>query len=258
MHTKLEQLKSEIQNLGKLAVAFSGGVDSSFLLKVAHDVLGENLVAITMHSPYIPAREIKEAKEFTRDFNISHKIITANIPENIKSNPLMRCYMCKTEVFKNIIKTANELGIKHVSDGTNLDDLGEFRPGLRALKELGVMSLLKNFTKKEIRELSFEMGLYTHDKPSYACLLTRLPQDYKFSTDELRLVEKAEDILIQNGYANIRARFDGKSFKLEMPFAHMKNFITDDKFKSIISKLSSLGEFEITLDLKGFRKDVLL
>ena len=255
--TKLEILKNDIKKLENLAVAFSGGVDSSLLLRVAADTLGQRAVAITLKSPYMSGREIKEAVEFTHTYGIRHEILELDAPEAVKNNPQDRCYVCKKAVFTRLIELAKHLGFTNVADGTNLDDLGEYRPGLKAKDELGVLSPLKGLKKSEIRELSRELGLPTADKPSYACLLTRLPHEKEISIDELNLVEAAENLLIKSGYANVRARLDDKKMKLQMPFSSMQSFLNDVKFKSIVKELVALGVAEVTLDLKGLREDVL-
>ena len=255
--TKLEILKNDIKKLENLAVAFSGGVDSSLLLRVAADTLGRRAVAITLKSPYMSGREIKEAVEFTRTYGIRHEILELDAPEAVKNNPQDRCYVCKKAVFTRLIELAKHLGFTNVADGTNLDDLGEYRPGLKAKEELGVLSPLINLTKSEIREISRELGLPTAEKPGYACLLTRLPHGREIDESELNLIEAAENLLIASGYANVRARCDRKNIKLQMPFSSMRDFLNDAKFKSVVRQLISLGAMEVTLDLKGLREDVL-
>ncbi|WP_169764502.1 ATP-dependent sacrificial sulfur transferase LarE [Campylobacter mucosalis] len=254
---KIEQLKEQLIGYKNLAVAFSGGVDSSFLLNVANEVLGKNVSAFTIDSPYMARYEIDEAKEFCKEKGINHIIINAQISEQIATNPLMRCYFCKSNVFKMLIAKGRELGFENFADGTNKDDLGEFRPGLKALSELGVISPLTIFTKDEIRKLSKEFGLKTHDKPSYACLLTRLPQDYKFSLDDIKIVELAETTMMSYGYKNVRARYDTKCIKIELNQKDMSKFLADENFKEIIKTLNSLGKHDIVLDLKGLRQEVL-
>ena len=256
--TKLEILKNDIKKLENLAVAFSGGVDSSLLLRVAADTLGRRAVAITLKSPYMSGREIKEAMEFTRTYGIRHEILELEAPEAVKNNPQDRCYVCKKAVFTRLIELAKHLGFTNVADGTNLDDLGEYRPGLKAKEELGVLSPLINLRKFEIRELSRELNLATAEKPSYACLLTRLPHEKEISVSDLKLVEAAENLLIKSGYANVRARLDGRKMKLQMPFSSMQSFLSDVKFKAIVKELVALGVAEVTLDLKGLREDVLV
>ena len=255
--TKLEKLKTDLRGLDELAVAFSGGTDSSLLLRVAHDALGARAIGITIRSPYMSGREIKEAVEFTRTYGIRHEILELGVAEGIKNNPENRCYLCKKAVFSRLIERARELGFSRVADGTNRDDLGEYRPGLKAKEELGILSPLINLTKSEIRELSRELSLPTAEKSSYSCLLTRLPHGREIDQGELNLIEAAENLLIASGYANVRARCDGKNIKLQMPFSSMRGFLNDAKFKSIVRQLVTLGAAEVTLDLKGLREDVL-
>ena len=253
----LEQLRDRLRQFDNLAIAFSGGVDSSLLVYVAHQVLGDNMVAMTMRTPYISGREVTEAIEFTKGYGIRHEIIDLPSPEQIRTNPDNRCYLCKHAVFSTLIERGHAMGFTHFADGTNQDDLGENRPGIKALRELGVVSPLTILTKADIRHCSAQLGLPTATKPSYACLLTRLPYEYTFSKHDLDLVEWAENLLIQYGFNNVRARFDGMNVRIELPYQQMMAFVTDRRFKGIMHQLDERIEGTISLDLRGLRRDVL-
>ena len=174
------KLDSILKDLNSFVVAFSGGVDSTFLLHRAHMVRKSGIIAITIRTPYIPSREIEEAIDFTRTFGIKHKILDLPFPEMIRKNPVERCYLCKKTIFTELLTFAKENNYQFVIDGTNADDISDFRPGMEALKELGIRSPLleSGLTKKDIRELSREADLDIWDKPAMACLLTRIPLRY--------------------------------------------------------------------------------
>jgi uncharacterized protein len=178
-YSKLDLLKLNIRKLNRLAVAFSGGVDSTFLLKVAYDVLGKNVTAITVRSPLHPEREFNEGWDFVKNLGAVHKIIELDKKdiEFFFNNPKDRCYYCKKEIFEKILRVAEQNNINVVADGSNIDDLDDYRPGRRALDELGVVSPLKDagLTKEDIRILSKEAGLLTWNKPAFACLASRIP-----------------------------------------------------------------------------------
>lgn len=254
---KFEKLKFELAKLDNLAVAFSGGVDSSFLAKVANDALKQKFMAVTIKTDYMSNSEINEAVNFAKKYNINHQILEIKTHKNIKNNPQNRCYVCKKEIFAHIIQTALKIGFTNIADGTNKDDLSEFRPGIKALKELNILSPLINFSKNEIRELSKMLNLQTWDKPSSPCLLTRIPHNYQFSKMDINLVEKIENLLKQNGYLDIRARFNGNDIKLEMSHLEMKLFVQDSNFKNIIKTINDCVKGQILLDLKGIREEIL-
>ena len=251
---KLDHLKSLLRQKGRIAIAFSGGTDSTFLLAVAAGVLGENVVAITVKSPYIPQWEVDEALETARHFKVNHRLLKVPVPESVKNNPTDRCYLCKKQVFTLILAEAEKIGFSQVADGTNADDTGDYRPGMRALAELGVNSPLLEcgITKKEVRELSKAMGLATHDKPAYACLLTRIPYNTSYSEEELTRIEKAEEFLIRSGIRAIRVRHHGTIARIEADPSDFQRLFANDMREKVVTRFRELGYEHVTIDLDGY------
>lgn len=254
-NNKINSLKEYIKDLGKVAIAFSGGVDSTFLVKVCKDVLKENAVAITIASPYIPKWEIEEAKELTASLGIEHIIIDMPIAEEIKFNPKDRCYKCKKKVFSKIIEKANSLGVVNIIDGTNKDDESDFRPGMVALKELKIKSPLLElgFGKDDIRSHSKELNLPTWSKPAYACLLTRLQIGEEITEEKLDRTEKAEVFISSLGIKGIRVRNHGELARIEVQPKDIENILDKETLESIALELKALGYKYITLDIEGYK-----
>jgi uncharacterized protein len=252
---KYRSLIDFLNDLGNAAVAFSGGVDSTFVLYSAMKALGDRVLAITIKTPYIPDWELEEAIGFCREYHIRHKIIQAGIISEILNNPENRCYLCKKYVFSSFKEEAADEGFTNVLDGTNADDPGDFRPGLQALQELEVISplLRTGITKEEVRQLSGKLGLPTADKPSYACLLTRLPHDYQVKPEELLRIEKAERFLISLGFGGSRVRNHGTIARIELGKGQIQEFIKKNLSLEIVPFFKSLGYEFITLDLEGYR-----
>ncbi len=252
---KYSSLIEYLKNLQKLAVAFSGGLDSSFLLRVSKEALGDNVVAFTIKTPYIPYWEIEEAKEICKLFKIRHIVLNAGIIKSIHNNPGDRCYLCKSYIFSHFKKEAKQLGFNYVCDGTNVDDLEDYRPGLKALKELEILSpLLENkITKKEIRKYSKELGLPNWDKPAYACLLTRVPYNKEIEADELERIEKAEIFLHGLGFYGARVRCHGFLARIEVNKIQFPTLIENNTREKIIEELKCIGFRYITIDLEGYR-----
>ncbi|MDO4536029.1 MAG: ATP-dependent sacrificial sulfur transferase LarE [Clostridium perfringens] len=252
---KLESLKDYIKNLGKVALAFSGGVDSTFLLKVCSDVLGKDAVAITIVSPYMPTWEMEEAKELTKKFNIRHEFVEVGIPENIKYNPADRCYLCKKQVFTLVKNKAEEFGIKYLIDGTNLDDTKDYRPGMMALKELQVKSPLLDlgFTKADIRMYSKELNLETWSKPAYACLLTRLQVGDEITEEKVRRIENSERFMFSLGLTGIRVRSHGDLARIEVQPNDREKLFNTEILDKISNKLKEFGFNYVTLDMGGYK-----
>lgn len=256
INKKLEKLKKYLKTLGSVAVAFSSGVDSTFLLKVAHDVLGDNAVAITLNASNFPRQEIENSKVFCKKEGIRHFQCEFNPLqiEGFADNPPDRCYICKKEIFSQIMELAKENGITNVVEGSNMDDNGDYRPGLKAIKELKVLSPLQvaELTKAEIRELSKDMGLDIWDKPSKACLASRFVYGEEITVEKLEMVEQAEQLLTDLGYVQSRVRIHGELARIEILPEHIERFMRYHK-ESVYKKLKEIGFLYVTLDLEGYR-----
>ena len=254
---KLDLLKQILVKLGSLAVGFSGGVDSTFLLAVAHDVLGENVLAVTNDNAFVPNREVCEAKAFCMERRIRQIFVTVNPfeDEDIRKNSPERCYYCKRKIFGELIKTAKENGIEYVAEGSNLDDLGDYRPGLKAISELSVKSPLRDagLTKDDIRALSKAMNLPTWSKPSYACLASRLVYGEEITEAKLDKIEKAEEFLISKGFLEERVRMHGNLARIEVPAKDIVKIASEETRNEIYDTIKALGFTYVTLDLKGYR-----
>lgn len=252
---KLKQLKKNLCQMQKVAIGFSGGVDSSFLLKVASDTLGKNVLAITAISATYPQKESKDAQHFAQSLGISHRTIELDINDmkKFKKNPVNRCYYCKKELYKQIKKIAQQEHIPFVLDSSNLDDLNDYRPGRKALEELKIHTPLVDvkLTKQEIRDLSKTMHLPTWNKPALACLASRFPYNTKITKERLRMIEDAEDILWDLGVHQVRVRYHNDTARIEV---EPKDFeLIHTHSKEIIQQFKRLGFHYITLDLEGFR-----
>jgi uncharacterized protein len=253
--TKSLKLSSILKELNSFVVAFSGGVDSSFLLHRAQTVRKSGIIAVTIRTPYIPSREIEETIEFTKTYSIKHKILDIAFPEMIITNPIERCYLCKKTLFTDLIAFAKGNNYKYIIDGTNADDTGDFRPGMKALKEMGIRSPLleAGLTKKDIRELSKSEGLVIWDKPAMACLLTRIPYDTRVEEGTLRMIEQAENMLLDKGYPGTRVRVHGNAARIECMPGYIEKIIHNPDREHIITNLKKIGFRYVSLDLEGYR-----
>lgn len=255
MNEKYIKLVGYLKGLKKVLIAFSGGVDSTFLLKAAKDALGDNVIAVTINSPYIPNWEIEESKEYTKKIGVKHDFIDVGIIDEIKDNPNDRCYLCKKSIFSKIKEKAIEGGFDYVIDGTNLDDTKDYRPGIKALRELKIVSPLLEckITKDEIREMSKELDLPTWNKPAYACLLTRIPFDTELRIDTLDRIEKAEKYLIDRGITAVRVRSHVNLARIEVDPA-IRSRLFDTEFLDEISReFKKYGFKHVTIDTAGYK-----
>lgn len=255
MYKKFDLLKKYFTELDGVAIAFSGGVDSTFLLKVAHDILQDKVIAITAESKFIPAREIIEAENFCKSENIKQIFLHADILKiaDIKNNPRNRCYICKKEIFTQIKNIAAANNIFIVAEGSNKDDEKDYRPGMAAITELNIKSPLREvgLYKNEIRALSKELNLKTFDKPSFACLASRFVYGEEITENKLRMVESAEQILFDNGFKQFRVRLHDKLARIEILPADFIRLI--ENHENISAQIKNLGFDYVTLDLQGYR-----
>lgn len=252
---KLEKLKMIIKETGGAVVAFSGGVDSTFLLKVAAEVLGDNVIAVTANSETYPKRELEEAKLFAKNQRIRHIVIETLELEiaGFAENPPDRCFYCKHELFSKLTDIARNNGLKYVLDGSNYDDRNDHRPGMRAARQLGVVSPLKQaeLTKDEIRELSREYGLSTWDKPSFACLSSRFPYGTRITPEKLIVIGEAEDFIRELGFRELRVRHHDTIARIEVGKSDLGRIV--EYADQITEKLKSLGFLYVTLELSGYK-----
>jgi len=263
---KLEKLRHFIGEKGKngVVIAFSGGVDSSTLTAVAHEVLGEKTVAVIATSPTYTSKELKDAKQIAAEIGVKLHLVETNELKNpnFNKNPENRCYYCKKELLQKLVEFAHKIGFKTVFEGTNASDLTDHRPGFKAVSEIPeVYSPLKisGFSKDEIRQLAKKMGLSVHDKPALACLASRVPFNEKITAEKLQRIDLAEQAITQIvPVKQLRVRDHNGLARIEIPKAQMELFFNDEVLGKVVLALKGLGFKYVTFDLEGFRSGSML
>ena len=255
-NNKYKNLISHLTDLGKIAVAYSGGVDSSFLLAVSRIAVGDNAVGITIDSPALPRYELEDAKKTAAIIGTRHIVVEApDIEKEVKKNPVNRCYFCKKLEFGSVVEEALKLGITNVIDGSNADDINDFRPGMKATREMNVTSplLQLGITKSEVREFSKLLNLPTWNKPAYACLFSRIPYGSEIKPEDLMKVEKSEKFFIDKGFRTVRVRCHDTIARIEVLKDELESLFREPLRSEINSALKSFGFNYVTIDIEGYR-----
>jgi len=254
---RLQNLKNILLDMQGVLIAYSGGLDSTFLVKVAHDVLGDKVLAVTAVSAAYPAQEVKAAKDLIRKLKVRHIIIKTKELSSQKfiANTKHRCYWCKQELFSELKSLAKKHKLNYVLDGANYEDTKDFRPGMKAAQELGVRSPLKEvgLDKAGIRYLSRKLNLSTWDKASFACLASRFPYGVKINKKDLNTVDKAESFLRNLGFSQVRVRHHGRTARIELEKQQMSKILSEPLRKKIVSCFKKLGYLYVSFDLEGYR-----
>lgn len=258
---KLEQIQGIFAEMGQALIAYSGGVDSTLVAKIAYDVLGDRALAVTAVSPSLLPEELEDAEIQAATIGIPHKLVHTHEMDNpnYTSNPVNRCYFCKSELHDTLKPLALELGYPYVVDGVNADDLHDYRPGIQAAKERGARSPLAEvgLIKLEVRQLSQQLGLPWWEKPAQPCLSSRFPYGEEITITKLQRVGRAEIYLRKLGWQNLRVRSEGDTARIELPPEKIKDFALTTDLPSLVTKFQELGFIYVTLDLEGYRSGKL-
>ncbi len=261
LRTKLSQLQQLFEEMDRALIAYSGGVDSTLMAKIAFDVLGDRSLAITANSPSLLPEELEDAKIQAAEIGITHEVVITHEMDNpnYTSNPINRCYFCKSELHDTLKPLALERDYPYVVDGVNADDLQDYRPGIQAAKERGARSPLAEIglTKAEVRQLSQYLGLSWWDKPAQPCLSSRFPYGEEITIEKLQRVGRGERYLRQLGLKNLRVRSEGETAKIELPPEQIKEFILTHDLPQLVAAFQSFGFLYVTLDLEGYKSGKL-
>lgn len=256
IQNKKEKLISILEKYDHLIVAFSGGIDSTFLLQTAYKVIGGNVIAVTAKSPIHPGRETEFTKKFAKRLGIKHIIMQSREmrKKSFVANTKDRCYICKKLFSEDLLKLASDMGVKHVAHGANIDDMDDFRPGLKAAREMGIESPLVDacLKKRDIRLLSKKMGLDTWDKPSMACLASRIPYGIPISDEALNKIDRAEQFIFSLGFISCRVRYHNEVARIEVSPGDFKRIFDDKTRMAIINEFKDIGFIYISMDLEGY------
>jgi uncharacterized protein len=255
---KMDRLLSILKEYGSLIIAFSGGVDSSFLLAMARKALNTELIAVTAVSPLYPEWETREASDFAKSLGVEHLIVQFNIMHqtDFLSNTKERCYLCKKYLMDELLMIANHRGVQHVAHGPNIDDLSDYRPGFTAAQEMGIKAPLvdANLRKNDIRQLSKQMKLTTWNKPSMACLASRIPYGTLITEEDLKMIEHAEEVLIEIGLTGCRVRVHDKVARIEVDTGDIERIIHRKTRSLVVEKLRKIGFSHVAVDLEGYQQ----
>ncbi len=261
LEQKLEQLRRLFQQMDRALIAYSGGIDSTLVAKVAYDVLQEKALAVTAVSPSLLPEDLEDARVQAATIGIAHEEVQTQEMENpnYTSNPVNRCYFCKSELHDTLKPMALQRGYPYVVDGVNADDLADYRPGIQAAKERGARSPLAEvgITKTEVRELSQQLGLPWWDKPSQPCLSSRFPYGEEITVGKLQRVGRAERYLRQLGWKNLRVRSEGETARIELPPEQIKEFVFTTELPPLVAAFQEFGFLYVTLDLEGYQSGKL-
>ena len=258
---KLEQLTRLFGEMEQALIAYSGGVDSTLVAKIAYDVLGDRALAVTAVSPSLLPEELEDAQIQAAEIGITHRIVSTHEMENpnYTSNPVNRCYFCKSELHDTLKPLATQLGYPYVVDGVNADDLHDYRPGIQAAKERGARSPLAEVgvSKAEVRQLSQQLGLSWWDKPAQPCLSSRFPYGEEITVAKLQRVGRSEIYLRKLGWQNLRVRSEGDTARIELPAEKIKEFVLTCDLQAIVTAFQEFGFLYVTIDLEGYRSGKL-